>query len=309
MRKFIGAILRKILPFRFYKLIANGFIIVPAYYNSIIKDIEKYIDCSALDSHEKDVMFMRKFAHIIDKGLHRKDIAPGHSKSIYELLKKELDNLKDSKYKNDPTYEWAVNKLKLYEQLQLEPYNFHPLNSEHQAPIVDFNVLFNLIKERRSNRIFKRIKLSYDAIVALSETVNWAANSCNKQPIKLFSTNKPDIAVECLRCCRGGTGFSDFIPSFWAFTADVRAYVWPTEMYLPAIDTSLGAQNLFLAATTLGISGTILTWAQKTKQDELKLRQLLNIPEEYSIIFCAVLGYADVENVTPARKFNESINI
>ena len=40
---------------------------------------EKYLDYSLKDSHEKDMLLMRKYAHIIDKGLHRRDIEPGHS--------------------------------------------------------------------------------------------------------------------------------------------------------------------------------------------------------------------------------------
>ena len=38
-------------------------------------------------------------------------------------------------------------------------------------------------------------------------------------------------------------------------------------MYLPFVDVSLGAQNIFLAAETFGLSGTILSWAQKNIQE------------------------------------------
>ena len=106
-----------------------------------------------------------------------------------------------------------------------------------------------------------------------------------------------------MTCCKGGTGFSDYIPSFWVFAANVRGYVWPSEMYLPSVDTSLGAQNVFLAAHTLGISGTILSWAQKSKEEEAKLRSLLSIPNDYTIVFCAAMGYPEYGYVTPERKF------
>lgn len=160
-----------------------------------------------------------------------------------------------------------------------------------------------LIKQRRSNRFFREINLSDEIINQLSGLVNWAANSCNKQPIRLFITNTPSKANECLKCCKGGTGFSIFIPSFWVFAADSRGYVWPSEVYLPAIDTSLGAQNVFLAAQTLGITGTILSWAQKDKEEEARLRMLLDIPQEFIIIFCAVMGYASHNYLPPQRKY------
>ena len=85
----------------------------------------------------------------------------------------------------------------------------------------------------------------------------------------------------------------------------MRGYVWPTEMYLPSVDTSLGAQNVFLAAQTMGITGTILSWGQHTKEDDIKLRKLLHIPEDYAIIFCAVMGYAEYGYLAPIRKNNE----
>ncbi len=37
MKSLVGKILRKLLPFKYYKLVANGFIIVPSYYKTIIK--------------------------------------------------------------------------------------------------------------------------------------------------------------------------------------------------------------------------------------------------------------------------------
>lgn len=302
MKKKIGALLRRLLPFKLYKLIANGFIVIPAYYKTVIQDAENYLDCSLQENDKKEMMLLRKYAHIIDKGLHRKDAEPGHSHSIYILLKQNIQRFQGTEYEQDPTYQWTLSKLKLYEELQTSPETFKSLQEEVVAPEINFNQLSSLIKLRRSNRVFKERTLSEDIIEKLNEVVNWAANSCNKQPIKLFKTNNPSLAKECLKCCKGGTGFGNFIPSFWVFTADVRAYVWPSEMFLPAIDVSLGAQNVFLAATTLGISGTILSWAQKNKEEERRLRQLLKIEPEYDIIFCAVLGYAEVNNLPPQRK-------
>ena len=66
MKKIIGNLLRKILPFKIYKLVANGFIIVPRYYNTIIQDTEKYMDMSLQNDDTKDIMLMRKYGHIID---------------------------------------------------------------------------------------------------------------------------------------------------------------------------------------------------------------------------------------------------
>jgi len=302
IKKKCGKILRSLFPRKFYKLIANGFIVVPKYYKTIIKDAETYFDMAEEDHINKDIMLMRKYGHILDKGLHRRDIAPGHSRNYYVLLKDLVDKLSSSKFASDPTYLWACEKLSKYESLQGNSEKFLPLESELKESNISYDELFALIKSRRSNRFFLEKEISDDIVDKLKETVNWAANSCNKQPIRLFVANKPDLAKECLTCCKGGTGFSDYIPSFWVFAANVRGYVWPSEIYLPAIDTSLGAQNVFLAAHTLGISGTILSWGQKDATEESKLRALLNIPQDYTIVFCAVMGYPEYGYVTPERK-------
>lgn len=303
LKKFIGRVLRVIFPRRMYKFIANGFMIVPKYYKTIIEDAELYFDLAGEEHVNKDIMLMRKYGHILDKGLHRRDIAPGHSRNFYILLKALVEKLSASEFSADPTYLWACEKLSKYESLQENPDNFQPLDSKLQESNISYEELFELIKSRRSNRFFLEEEVSDDVVDKLKRTVNWAANSCNKQPIRLFVANNPDLAKECLTCCKGGTGFSDYIPSFWVFAANVRGYVWPSEMYLPSVDVSLGAQNVFLAAHTLGISGTILSWAQKSKEEETKLRSLLNIPNDYSIIFCAVMGYPEYGYVTPERKF------
>lgn len=302
--KAIAKILRLLLPYKLYKLIANGFIIVPKYYKLAIEELELGFDLSLEDHITRDLMLMRKYGHILDKGLHRDDIEPGHSKAVYKDLKALVDKVKQTEYKDDPTLIWASSKLEKYEQLQANPEEFTPLRQEVAKSDVTFEQIEKLIKERRSNRCFTDQQISDNDISKLKGIANWAANSCNKQPIRIFTTTDSAIAKKCLACCAGGTGFGQNIPSFWCFTANVRGYVWPTEMYLPHIDVSLGAQNVFLAAQTIGITGTILSWGQHTKSDDIKLRSLLNIPEDYAIIFCAVMGYAEYGFSTPSRKSN-----
>ena len=300
--KISGKFLRSIIPYRLYKLIANGFIIVPKYYKGVINELEHNFDLSLEDHINRDLMLMRKFGHIIDKGLHREDAAPGHSKEYYKDLKNLVEKIKKTKYADDPTVIWAEDKLAKYESLQSRPEHFKPFRQEVINSQITFEQIERLIKERRSNRCFTNKPITDEVVSKLKNVANWAANSCNKQPIRIFVANEQSLAKECLKCCIGGTGFGENIPSFWCFAANVRGYIWPSEMYLPSVDTSLGAQNVFLAAQTLGITGTILSWGQHTKADDLQLRKLLNIPKDYSIIFCAVMGYAEYGYLAPSRK-------
>ena len=303
VRQIVSKVIKSILPYRIYKLIANGAIIVPAYYKTIIDDAEKSFDLSLEDSDEKVLLLMRKYAHIIDKGLHRKDAAPGHSKKYYTLLSQAIERLRHTKYSDDPTVHWAIGKLEKYQQLQ-KGGKFLPLCGRKEGFIISFESFETLAKSRRSNRDFSEIEISESIINKLRNIANWAPSSCNKQPIEIYVTNNPCLASKCLKCCRGGTGFSANIPSFWVFTSDILGYVWPSEIYLPIVDVCLGVQNVLLGATTFGLSTTILSWAQKSEEEEKELRKLLNIPPHHQIILCGVMGYANRDFQTPERKLS-----
>ena len=297
--KVIAKILKRLLPLSWYKILANGPLLVPRYYRRMIFEAERYFDWARQDSVEKDLLLMRKYAHIIDKGIQRKDAEPGHSKGCLIELNNILSRLPKI-YRNDPTVQWAYSIVERYAELQAG--SFKPDFQSIPQPSVTYENLFQLIRQRRSNRCFTGKVIPQDVVEKLIAVTNWAPSSCNKQPVKCFYTLDPKQVKEGLECCKGGTGFSGVIPSFWVFCADCRGYVWPTEAYLPHIDVSLGVQNLLLAAASLGLSGTILSWAQHDSEEDKRLRNLLNIPEYEIIIVCAVLGYAEYQYNPPARK-------
>lgn len=301
MKKILGKLLRNILPYRWYKLIANKPMLVPSYYRTLIMELEHGFDVSQKETPEKNLLLLRKYAHILDKGIQRRSAEPGHSLEYYQLLRRALASI-SLESKNDPSVLWAEHIADEYDRLQKGLPLSVPQNPPDNIP-VSYEKFCELMKMRRSNRCFSNRQITAEILDKLKATVCWAASSCNKQPIELFCTTDTDLAQKCLKSCKGGTGFDGSIPSFWVFCADSRGYVWPSELYLPHIDVSLGAQNFFLAATTLGISGTILSWAQSDNIDKETLRALLNIPSEYIIVFCAVLGYAEYQYNTPIRKF------
>lgn len=281
--------------------------LVHGKYKKIIDELEGYSKIIRKDygkNPELSILLARKFAHIIDKGLHRKDVTKGHSKSIAIELEKNLKIIEDNGTESDLLDEsvlWAKEKLNLYNELQ----DFGEINELMEVvskPAIQFESFFELLKARRSNRQFLEKTVEDEILRKLAETVNWASSSCNKQPIKLFATTNPELAKKCLLQCKGGTGFGDFIPVFVSFTADMRGYYLPDEAYLPEIDSSLGAQNFFVSATLFNLSVTGLSWALKEENEEKKLRDILQIPAHFKIIFNTVIGYAEKEYIQPKRK-------
>jgi len=272
-------------------------------YRPMIRELEEFSEIID-ENYGKDpslsLLLVRKFGHILDKGLHRLDVEKGHSRVIAGELGKNI-KVAETEFKNEETIRWAKDKLEKYNELQTSG-RIEPLEESQPDLKIVFDDLYNLFKHRRSNRSFLTKNVDDEILNKLASTVNWAASSCNKQPVMLFATNDPEAAKDCLKCCKGGTGFSEFIPAFISFTADMRGYYLPDEAYLPSIDVALGAQNFLLATETLGLGGCCMSWALKDQNEEAQLRKLLSIPDYVQIIFNVVIGYPSKRAVPPTRK-------
>ena len=170
----------------------------------------------------------------------------------------------------------------------------------------EYDQLLASIKARRSVRFYEAKNVTRDTVEKVVNVINWSPNSCNKQTAKVFVASNPSLVESCLLTCKGATGFSEFIPIFLCFCSDLRSYILPAEMLLPSIDVSLGVQNCCLVAHSLGLSITLLSWAQHTKQDDRRLRSLLGIPDYYQIIVNGTMGYPEYILETPGRKALES---
>jgi nitroreductase len=301
--KFIKKLIIYIIGRKRLEFIWSKPFLVHGKYHLIINDLNKYSDIiNQSNDHDPymSLLLVRKYAHIIDKGLHRSIIEKGHSKGIVLELTKNIE-IAEKHFKDDCTIKWAKEKIAKHNELQLLG-AIDPLSENKNNSNLSYEDVNELFQCRRSNRSFLSKTIDVEILEKLAATVNWAPSSCNKQPIVIFATSNPKIAMQCLSYCKGATGFDDFIPAFAVFTADMRGYYLPDEAYLPFIDVSLGAQNFLLAAETLGLSCCILTWAQKTYSDELELRKILNIDKAYQIVFNAAIGYPKKNSITPARK-------
>ncbi|MDH7513862.1 MAG: nitroreductase family protein [Clostridiales bacterium] len=202
--------------------------------------------------------------------------------------------------RTDPSVAWAIQKLQDYEEIQRSgsPYKPEP----YISTCCKCNQLIDAIKTRRSIRWYENRPVDDETVLRIIESVNWAPSSCNRQPAKVFVTNNPELSRRCLELCSGSSGFSDYVPLFLIFASDPRAYEMPREVMMPYIDVSLGVQNCILVAHSLGISITLLTWAQSSKQQDKQLRRLLLIPDSCQIIVNATGGYPAFGAKVPARK-------
>ena len=307
IKSYIGKALRILLPSKWIRIAKNP-LLVPGYYKQFVEESERAIDIVSCRENLEDGYWesvLRKQAHILDKGLWACDFEPGHGKTYRLQAENAIGNISSSKISSDESLQWAINVINDYDKSQ--EIGSSSCNTDQSPEIsFDFDCFNKLVKSRRSIRAFKEQTIEKDVFEKMLETGIWAPSSCNKQTLRIFASNNPELASQCLSTCKGGTCFSEFIPGFICFAADLRPYVMPDEMWLPQVDVGMASQNICLAATALGLSITPLSWCQHDADEEKKLRDLLNIPSYCRIIVNGVVGYPAVISSIPERKKFES---
>jgi len=281
------------------------YLLVHYYYRDIIRSSERVFQLRRKAEQQGESFWandLRKHAHILDKGLQRCDWEPGHSAGAYEEAKHASSKIHSETLLSDPSIRWARSKIDEFEQRT----SCETISPPVPETLCRYDDLLDVIRTRRSIRQFKDKTISDETIRKIVEVINWAPNSCHRQTAKVFVAREPDRVRKCMELCAGSSGFSDHLPLFFCFCSDLRAYQVPVEMSLPFIDVSLGIQNCTLIAHSLGISLTLMSWAQSTEREDRKMRALLDIPADYAIIVNAVGGYPDCRAEVPARKSTSS---
>lgn len=253
-----------------------------------------------IDDPEVLLAALRTSAHILDKSLQADDWEMGRGRANYETLCKYAERLKNSTLNSDPSFMWALDKKREYEESQQHtPKNRQPYL--HSQADINKDQLLQLMRSRRSIRLFKEKQIEPDILKGLADVVSWSATSCNRQSAKLFITQNPEKISKCLQQCAGATCLGKKIPCFIAVCADTRFYMLK-DRNLPFIDASLGLQNMLLMAHLQGIGATILNWMHHTQREEKILRQTLCIPDYYLVVLNLILGYPMLSVPVPGRK-------
>jgi nitroreductase len=274
--------------------------LVPQAYRDIVYESELIIDLQREGNLDEEyrMQLLRKYIHMIDKGLQRDDSEPGHSNEIYMKCLDILGGFEHDDTQTDSSAVWAQDKLLEYEQFQ----SVGIVSRTAESTWLEHDRLIQGIRTRRSIRTFREDSVDVETVTKVVEPVAWSPSSCNRQPTKVFATVESDLVQRCLSTCKGATGFSTYVPAFLCFCADRRSYSLPREIWLPVLDTALGIQNCALVAHSLGLSLTLLSWAAHSSRDDANLRSILDIPQYYQIIVNAALGYPKRGVSTPLRK-------
>jgi len=251
-------------------------------------------------SFDKDVLGaeIRFLAHVLEKDI----IA--HDQRRFRHLRRELAEKTAIWQKSfpidDPTYDWAVNILRLYDSNTKEGVG--------SATIVYKPDLLEIIRTRRSIRRWKTDAIPSGTVLELIDAGRHAPSSCNRQPWR-FLVVKDKEKIDFLgKSIAGGIDFLGKAPLIIVVLVDARLYHLPHERHLSYLDGAAAAENILLAAHCLGLGACLLNWSI-TKSREKKFFEFFNIANYMLPIALIAVGYPIPDLIPLARRRIEDIVI
>lgn len=177
------------------------------------------------------------------------------------------------------------------------------------------NETIRVIKSRRSIRKFKTVQIPDSELQEILECAILAPNARNQQKwhftviqdktmlnkiTGIMKENMINSGIEFLASRARDSGFDPFgnAPTVILITAD------KTSRFVE-IDCAAAAENIMIAAESLGIGSHVMTSTELifTSEKGRELKKELKIPEGYEHICTIALGYKDEEpQMRPRRK-------
>lgn len=242
--------------------------------------------------------------HILDKGCYTTPFQKGHGKAIYDDAQKFLNKIDKKEFYNDPSYNWCLEKITKWEQMQeradLKPMHLNPVVYENSS------LYLNFIKSNISIRNFADKKIDESLLLDCIATAQEAPCACFMQTVRCYAIRTKTIIMQLSPHILGLTGFSNGIPALFCITADLRPYEC-LNRHLPYIDGSLFSQNLVLALRANNIYSVFLNFGQASEKDIQEVKRIVGIPDYEKIIVFLAAGYSNCVSEKPVRMNCEKI--
>lgn len=155
--------------------------------------------------------------------------------------------------------------------------------------------IYEVIKNRRSIRIFQDKPVEKHLIEQIIEAATYAPSACNIQGWKFIVVDKPDLKDKIFDY--GGSILIKKAPMGILVVYDNRTKNTEYQDYIQSAAAAI--QNLHLAAINLGL-GTCWNCHLPTKK---RLRKLFNIPSYFSPIAYILVGYPKNQPREVQRKY------
>jgi nitroreductase len=149
------------------------------------------------------------------------------------------------------------------------------------APVAAADLL-DLMRQRRSRRLFAPGPLTREEKVALAEAASSAPSTCNRQTLQfLFVENEAEKVL--LASTTAGC--------ILLVLADARHYRYPDDRFNPYAEAGAAIQNIYLLCETMGLGccwGSYTTFGSISAEPDV--RRKLHIPDTLLILGAVALG-------------------
>lgn len=181
---------------------------------------------------------------------------------------------------------------------------------------MNYKTLMELIKERRSIRVYKPDPVPDEYVEKIIEAGRWAPTGANTQPFEFVVVKETETKKKISKIFSEAAEQEEINlpsqPQTSIETAPLLIIVLGDtrfkKAYLKEVDkdeiiqASLDAcvQNMHLAATALGLGGSV--WKRVEPLEAIKIRRLLDIPSVFIVKTILPLGYPQVKPEAPPRR-------
>lgn len=198
-------------------------------------------------------------------------------------LMRSVDNLKDKKISPATIIldRWGRVR-KMFDEICLDS-----LKEEFEQIITDDNTLNPLIQLRRAKRSFSQEKVSRDALKTIISAAHLAPSCANKQPWRFIVIESRDFLEKIHKALSGGNYWMKNAPALIVVYSkkDLDCELSDGRDYF-LFDLGQAVALLQIQATQMGLIAHPVAGF-----DPVLVKQVLSIPEEYTVITILAIGY------------------
>ena len=166
----------------------------------------------------------------------------------------------------------------------------------------DFPTLSSL---RRSVRDFARTPVDTKLITDAIEVAQCTPSVCNRQGWHVFLVTKSE-AIEIFKQSHNGFGREDqFLSVLLVICFSKSSFEYPLERHQGYTDGGLFSMSVMHALTHAGLASCPLN-ANITQTAERRLRQCMQIPNEYGIVMFIAVGHYPEVTITAVSQRDEA---
>jgi nitroreductase len=170
------------------------------------------------------------------------------------------------------------------------------------------NQILDIIKNRRSISKFEQYDISKEELGAILEAGRWAPSHANSQPWRFIVVQDPEQKRKIAEIAKGITFFNAGVQD-----ASVIVAVCVNQDEDPAHyveDGAAAVQNMSLMAHGLGLASYWIGSFQLNRKKELaekKLKNLLNVPNNFRVIALLPIGKPAVETESRRKDLSRMV--